>query len=188
MTRRITRRGQEARARILAAARAALIEEGPAALTLRGVAARAELSLGNLQFHFADVEALLTALLEGEMDAAMVTIADARTAAGDPLDAALDVLLQQHRDADLAKLYFSLWAFAVGRPAIAALLRRFYAEFVARVATYVRDADQGAAADLEQRAWLFVALLEGSSVLRVIAGQPRHDEALRSVLRRILAG
>jgi AcrR family transcriptional regulator len=188
VTRRITRRGQEARARILAAARATLIEEGPAALTLRGVAARAELSLGNLQFHFADVEALLTALLETEMDAAMAAITDARAGAGDPLNAALDVLLQQHRDAGLAKLYFSLWAFAVGRPAIAALLRRFYADFVARVVTYVRDADQGGAPDLEQRAWLFVALLEGASVLRVIAGQASHDEALRGALQRILAG
>lgn len=187
MTRRITRRGQEARARILAAARAALIEEGPTALTLRGVAARAELSLGNLQFHFADIEALLTALLEAEMDAAMAEIADAR-AAGDPLDAALDVLLQQHHDADLAKLFFSLWAFAVGRPAIARLLRGFYAGFVGRVVAYVRDTDQGRAADLEQRAWLFVALLEGASVLRVIAGQASHEEALRGALRRILAG
>jgi len=186
--RRITRRGLEARARILAAARAALIEEGPPALTLRGVAARAELSLGNLQFHFADVEALLTALLETELDAAMAAIADARAGAGDPLDAALDVLLQQHGDVDLAKLYFSLWAFAVGRPAIAALLRRFYAGFVARVVAYVGGADQGGAADLEQRAWLFVALLEGASVLRAIAGDADRDQALRSALRRILAG
>ena len=188
MTRRITRRGQEARARILAAARAALIEEGPTALTLRGVAARAELSLGNLQFHFADVEALLTALLETEMNAAMAAIADARASARDALDVALDVLLQQHRDVDLAKLYFSLWAFAVGRPAIAALLRRFYADFVARVVTYVRGAGQGGAADLEQRAWLFVALLEGASVLRAIADHTSHDEALRRALRQILVG
>lgn len=188
MTRRITRRGQEARARILAATRAALIEEGPTALTLRGVAARAELSLGNLQFHFADIEALLTALLEAEINAGMVAIADARARARDPLDAALDILLQQHRDVDLAKLYFSLWAFAVGRPAIAAVLRGFYAAFVARVAAYVRDADQSDAADLEQRAWLFVALLEGASVLRAIAEEANHDEALRNALRRILVG
>lgn len=188
MTRRITRRGQEARARILAAARAALIDEGPTALTLRGVAARAEISLGNLQFHFADLETLLTALLEAEMDAAMAAIADARANAKDPLDAALDVLLQQHRDVDLAKLYFSLWAFAVGRPAMATMLQRFYAAFVGRVVEYVRGAHTGRVADLEQRAWLFVALLEGASVLRAVSDHAGHDKALRRALRQLLVG
>jgi AcrR family transcriptional regulator len=188
VTRRITRRGQEARARILAAARAALVDEGPTALTLRGVAARAELSLGNLQFHFADLEALLTALLEAEMDAAMTAIEHARASARDPLDAALDVLLQQHRDVDLAKLYFSLWAFAVGRPAIADLLRRFYAAFVERVVAYVRGMHEGRVEGLVQRAWLFVALLEGASVLHAVADHAGNDQALRRALRQILVG
>ena len=54
---RVNRRGAETRARILEAARGLLVQTGPESLTLRGVAARAELSLGNLQFHYPDLDA-----------------------------------------------------------------------------------------------------------------------------------
>lgn len=74
------------------------------------------------------------------------------------------------------------------RPAIAAVLRDFYATLIARIASYVPGANQRHAADLEQRAWLFVALLEGASVLRAIGRGGNHDQALRSALRPILAG
>jgi AcrR family transcriptional regulator len=189
MTRRRTRRGDETRRRILAAAKAALIEKGPAGLTLRGVAARAGVSLGNLQFHHANVDALLTALLDAEMSKAIE--ATAQPGEGDVVDASISMLLAQHHDAELVKLFFSLWAFALDRPRVQRVLRRFYSRFIERVAEQLRGLRGRAGSDdAEQRAWLFIALLEGASVLRTVAGKSggAQEVALRSALRRVLLG
>jgi AcrR family transcriptional regulator len=183
---RATTRGAETRARILEAARELLVESGPESLTLRGVAARAALSLGNLQFHFPNLDALLVGLLQQGM--ASTDEAIRRRAADrnqDVLTAGIDVLLDQHGDLASTRLFFSLWALALGRPALRRLLRRFYADFAARVAdTLPKGPDQDA------RAWLIVALLEGSSVLRTIEGVKRNpnDQALKKALLAVASG
>lgn len=191
MTRRFTAKGLETRARIVRAGREALVADGPEALALRSVATRAGMSLGNLQFYFADLDALLAAILAEELRAGAAAVEAARAGATDPIEATLDVLLGQHDDVATVKVFFSLWAFAVGRPKMARILREFYAELVAhlgREMSVVR-------ADLsdeerETRAWLFVALLEGSSVLRALRkrGDETHSAALREKLRELLLG
>ncbi len=101
------------------------------------------------------------------------------------LTAGIDVLLDQHGDLASTRLFFSLWALALGRPALRRLLRRFYADFAARVAdTLPKGPDQDA------RAWLIVALLEGSSVLRTIEGVTRspYDQALKKALLEVASG
>ena len=183
---RVNRRGAETRARILDAARGLLVETGPESLTLRGVAARAELSLGNLQFHYPDLDALLADLLQHGLQGTEDAIRRRSVDHGeDVVTAGADVLLAQHDDPASIRLFFSLWALAVGRPALRRLLRRFYVDFVARVA---RSLPPGPHA--EDRAWLIVALLEGSSVLRTLAGAKRnaHDAALKEALLSLANG
>lgn len=191
MTRRYTAKGLETRARIVKAARELLVAEGPDALALRGVATHAGMSLGNLQFYFPDLDALLAAVLAEELRAGAEAVKAARAGAYDPVEATLDVLLGQHDDIATVKVFFSLWAFAVGRPKVARVLRDFYAELTAHLAREI----SGVRADLppeerEARAWLFVALLEGSSVLRALRkrGDETHSAALRAKLRELLVG
>lgn len=191
MTRRFTAKGLETRTRIVRAGREALVADGPEALALRSVAARAGMSLGNLQFYFADLDALLAAILAEELRAGAAAVEAARAGATDPIEATLDVLLGQHDDIVTVKVFFSLWAFAVGRPKMARILREFYAELVAQLGREMSVVR----ADLsdeerETRAWLFVALLEGSSVLRALRkrGDETHSAALREKLRELLLG
>jgi AcrR family transcriptional regulator len=180
---RASKRGAETRARILKAARELLAKTGPESLTLRGVAARAEVSLGNLQFHYADLDALLAGLLEQELGDTEDII---RTQAGhgEVARAGVDVLLAQHADVASTRLLFSLWALALGRPAVRRLLRKFYAGFRARVAAHLTGCD------VDERAWLIVALLEGSAVLRNLEPNTRspHDAALRALLLSLAGG
>lgn len=180
------RRGAETRARILEAARGLLAETGPESLTLRGVAARAAVSLGNLQFHYPDLDALLADLLQHGLQGTDEAIQRRSVDHGeDVVKAGTDVLLAQHDDPASIRLFFSLWALAVGRPALRRLLRRFYTDFVARVA---RSLPPGPHA--EDRAWLIVALLEGSSVLRTIEGAKRsaREVVLREALLSLATG
>jgi AcrR family transcriptional regulator len=184
----MTRRGRDTRVRILAEARSALIDGGPASLTLRGVAARVGVSLSNLQFYFANIDALLSGVLDAEIERSAQVIAEAPTS-DDTTAAAIEVLLGQHYDRDAVKLFFSLWAFSAGRPAVARVLRRFYERFVANVVAHLRTQEASHQADeLETRAWLFVALLEGASVLRALGRRDdkSHDAALRAALARVL--
>ena len=57
-------RGQQAVAEILSAARDVLVEEGYPRLTMRNVADRAEMTVGNLSYYYANKEDLLHDLLE----------------------------------------------------------------------------------------------------------------------------
>jgi AcrR family transcriptional regulator len=183
---RQNRRGAETRARILDAARGLLVESGPESLTLRGVAARAELSLGNLQFHFANLDSLLIELLQQGMETTDEVIRRrAIDRNQDVFTAGVDVLMAQHGDQASTRLFFSLWALALGRPTLRRLLRRFYEDFAGRVA---RSLPPGP--NQEERAWIVVALLEGSSVLRTLEGVERnsHDQALKRALLAVASG
>jgi AcrR family transcriptional regulator len=121
-TRGASRKGQERSEAILDAAERLLVDEGHAALTLRGVAQRAGIRLGNLQYYFATREALVRALLARILERATARLEERMGTAGDPAEAfdkSLEALLEDQLDPASYRLFYDLWALAAREPAIA---------------------------------------------------------------------
>lgn len=194
-TRGASRKGQERSEAILDAAQRLLVDEGHAALSLRAVAQRSGIRLGNLQYYFATREELVRALLARVLERATVRLEARMGAAGEgagALEAALDPLLEEQLDPTSYRLFYDLWALAAREPAIAAELRTFYARYTAALAGLLRQAaPELSRADALARAELLVALLEGLSLFRsgTVGAPNRKVEAeLRRVTSWLMAG
>ena len=188
-------RGAETKTRIIGAARDLLVRGGPANLTMRGIATEAGIALGNLQYHFATLEILIEALLTGELEAGRRRV-EASFAAGGalakrrPLANVVDVLLDDHDDDALVRLFVGLWSLAAIAPSLRPQLRAFYdawANLVAEALT-ARSVSRKEALG---RARLFLACLEGLALFRSgVAGDrdtPPRKQA-RELLVRVLEG
>lgn len=176
-----TTRGAATRERIVAAARDVAVAHGLADWTLRGVAARSGVSLGNLQFHFANRDALLCAVLQAELEKGEAFVMKHVERASDPFAATIDALLAIQHQRGTARLFFSLWSIAATSPSVRSALHAFYAEWIARVTSLVPEA--------KERAWIFIALLEGASLFRCnIAGElsAAQERELREQLRAVV--
>lgn len=185
-TRGASRKGQERNEAILEAAERLLVEEGHAALTLRGVAQRAGIRLGNLQYYFATREALVRALLSRVLERATARLAEhvgSAGGSGGALEKALKYLLEDQTQADSYRLFYDLWALAAREPAIAEALRDFYAHYTDIAAELLSHAaPELTRAEARARAELLVSLLEGLSLFRSgTVGRPsrRVDAELR---------
>ncbi len=187
-TRGASRKGQERSEAILDTAERLLVDEGHAALTLRGVAQQAGIRLGNLQYYFATREELVRALLARVLERATAKLEKRMGAAGHPttaLDAALESLLEDQKEPASYRLFYDLWALAAREPAIATELRAFYARYVGAVEGLLSHAaPELSRAEAHARAELLVALLEGLSLFRSgTLGAP--DPKVESELRRM---
>jgi AcrR family transcriptional regulator len=194
-TRGTFQKGQERREAILDAAEQLLVDEGHAALSLRAVAQRAGIRLGNLQYYFTTREELVRALLARVLERATVRVEEWMGAAGEgpgALEAALEPLLEEQLDPASYRLFFDLWALAAREPAIAAELRTFYTRYTAAVAGMLRQAaPELSRAEAGARAELLVALLEGLSLFRsgTVGAPNRKVEAeLRRVTSWLMTG
>lgn len=189
-TRGASRKGQERSEAILDAAERLLVEEGHAALSLRGVAQRAGIRLGNLQYYFATREELVRALLARVLERATARVEERMGAAGAPaeaLDGALESLLEEQTEPASYRLFYDLWALAAREPAIAQELRSFYTRYTDAVAELLRKvAPALSRAEARARAELLVALLEGLSLFRSgTVGEP--DRKVEAELRRAVS-
>lgn len=182
-TRPSSARGDATRTRITRAARQLAVNEGAKGLSLRAVAAQSGMSLSNLQFHFASQDHLLRAVLDAELANGETFVARALEAdKHDPIGAAIDAFLALQHQRGAARLFFTLWAAATTSRPLRAALHAFYADWIARIA-------QASAPEAKQRAWLFVALLEGAALFRCgVAGSTNkaQEKALRVQLRAIV--
>jgi AcrR family transcriptional regulator len=182
-TRPTTTRGDATRARIINAARKIAVHYGPTGLTLRAVATETGVALSNLQFHFANHNDLLRAVLDAELAAGERFVVKAVAARPHDLaGAAIDAFLALQHQRGAARLFFSFWAVATTSRPLRDALHAFYANWIARIAAV-------AAPELHERAWLFVALLEGASLFRCgVAGTTNaaQENALRAQLHLII--
>ncbi|MFJ6777722.1 TetR/AcrR family transcriptional regulator [Streptomyces yangpuensis] len=188
-----TPKGHQRRTALLDAAEHILGSAGGAELTMRAVADAAGVRLGHLQYYFPSRSDLLAATLERILAASLTRVAApaaAGDAAGDPA-AVLDVLLGDHDDPSLVRLFTEVWAMAAHDADAAAAVRAFYAAYAGHVARFVRDRsprpDPGVAL---ARAEVFVMLMEGAALFRSgVAGSasPATDAVLRHTLLGLLA-
>jgi AcrR family transcriptional regulator len=175
-------RGDHTRARLLQATRVVLVDGGAAAFSMRAVAAVAGVGLSNLQFHYANQQALLAAILDDELRVGEQLVAEAiaRDDARSPLERALEALLQQHKDVDTMKVYLALWSFAAHDEVLRTALSSFYARYVEHVVDACAVFSDQPRSTLQQRARVAVSLLEGASLFRsgVAGGLGADDDAL----------
>jgi AcrR family transcriptional regulator len=178
-----TVRGSATRRRIVQAARGVIVKHGPLGLTLRAVAADSDMSLSNLQFYFSSHDDLLRAVLDDELAAGEAFVASAvQRSPDDAAGAAIDAMLALQHQRGAARLFFSLWAMATSSRPLRSALHTFYTDWIARIALV-------APPEARQRAWLFVALMEGASLFRCgVAGQTNaaEEQALREQLRALV--
>ncbi|MFJ7777443.1 TetR/AcrR family transcriptional regulator [Streptomyces yangpuensis] len=187
-----TPKGHQRRTALLDAAEHILGSAGGAELTMRAVADAAGVRLGHLQYYFPSRSDLLAATLDRILAASLTRVAapaEAGGSAGDPT-AVLDVLLGDHDDPSLVRLFTEVWAMAAHDGDAAAAVRAFYAAYAGHVARFVRDRSPGVDPGVAQaRAEVFVMLMEGAALFRsgVTGGaSPATDAVLRGTLLDLL--
>lgn len=191
-------KGTERVESILDAATDTLVEDGHAGLTLRRVAQRAGLSMGNLQYYFPAkqdvVRALLARYLEVASQRVRSRVDEGGSAPVERLRRALEALLEDQESPRHCQLFAELWALAARDAMVSDALAVFYVGFRAGIVELLREFTPGLApARLERRAALVVAFLEGLSLFRGggalrAASVPGLEQELRAVLEQVLEG
>lgn len=163
-------KGRQSAAAVLDAAAALLVEEGAAGLSTRKVAARAGMHAGNVQYYFRTKQDLVRALLErciGEgRERVGARLESARGSAKEKLLGAIEEILADQCSPEGCALFREVWALAAHDEEVAAVVRGFYRDYIAEVATVLRQASPRLGAAAATRvATLVVAMLEGLSVV-----------------------
>lgn len=156
---------------ILDAALSVLASDGYAAFSLRGVAARAGVRLGHLQYYFRSKQELLQAAMGRELERRASTIealveTTARNTAHD-LPALAAAMLDAQRDRETVQLFGELRALALRDPAIGEQIRRYATRYWRAMVGAMLAANPAMRRPLaERRGALLVALLEGLMLFR----------------------
>jgi AcrR family transcriptional regulator len=162
-----TDRGRERAVAILEAARYTLVCGGASALSMRAVATRVGISLGNLQHYYASKEALIEALLVYMMDGYQAEISSLReTHAGSPpterFKLVVKLLWERVQEPQTANILLEVWALSTRGGFAAELVRKVRAREHKAMLVLLRElpgaADRGA---LELRASMIVLVMEG---------------------------
>jgi AcrR family transcriptional regulator len=126
-----TERGADRAAQILRTAQDIVIEEGFTGLSMRGLAARVGISLGNLQHYYASKELLLSTLVHYLMDGYQTRLA---VALADDLDKTpeqrledgIAQLLDEVQDPRTCAVFLELWALSTRVDFAASLLEKVH--------------------------------------------------------------
>ncbi|MFI2213737.1 TetR/AcrR family transcriptional regulator [Streptomyces sp. NPDC020141] len=184
-----TAKGAARRAALLDAAETTLATGGHTALSLRAVADTAGVRLGHLQYYFPTRDSLVAEVLARILQRSLDRVTEIPSAR---LDDTVQLLLSQQTDEQLVRVFVELWALAAHDEPTAATLRSFYRQYAALITAHITThAPDLSPAQRHARAEVFIALMEGSSLLRSgIAGTPsaETDEVLVRVAVGVLRG
>lgn len=195
-TRRDLPRATDRADEILNAAISIIVEQGYAALSIRSVAQRAGVGIGNLQHYFPTRTHLIAAALDRAFREFKRTAVVWRTgpelAPEAKMAAAIDYILADQKRAESCLLFWELWALAAHDEQAAAVMTDFYTTYVNTVADIICEIRPRLARLRAQKAGALVAsLLEGASLFRGF-GKPRRgylsgfDQNLRDLVRTII--
>jgi AcrR family transcriptional regulator len=188
-----TDRGKERTAAILEAARDILTAAGFAGLSMRAVALRVGISLGNLQHYYASKEALIEALIEYMMDsyqAAISTVLQEHRRS-DPIarfKRVVGMLWERVQDPRNANIFLEVWALSSRGGFAADIVRKVRVRQHKAMLQLLREVPEVAhRPDLKVRASMIVLLIEGLLV-QLAASEPAAraelaDAAMRAVMR-----
>jgi AcrR family transcriptional regulator len=187
-------RGDDTRQQILAAARAALAENGAAGTTTRSIADRAGVQLSLVHYHFGGKQQLLAAVLDRENEVLLErqrALYDSPGTLADKWRAAC-VYLREDLSSGYVRIGWELWAAGLADPDLAERWREAlsgWRELLTRVAAEW-TAEHGVELPISPRA---LATLVGDAFLgaeaEILAGvtedEGPHYEALESIARLI---
>jgi AcrR family transcriptional regulator len=161
-----TDKGLERAQEVLAAARALVVAEGFAGLSMRRVAADVGMSLSNVQHYYGSKEALVEAVMLGmleDIQARVDRIGQLKPAsAADRFAQAIDLFLDEVANPQLQALMLECWGLALHQPSAAALMDKMRAREVKTIYALL-DGLMPNVSDAERRtrAELIVAFLQG---------------------------
>ncbi|MEQ8326289.1 TetR/AcrR family transcriptional regulator [Parvibaculum sp.] len=194
-----TEKGANRREEILEAASALLLEDGYAAFSARGVAARAGLRLSHVQYYFASPAAILAELLERFVrrygDEILARFGAGEGTGEERLYRALDFLLNDEAyRRDCGIFMIEVAGFAARNEVIAAALARYYEIYFDLFSGIVKTLNPSLPPRARaRRARQCVALIEGMSITRPHMG-PKGEadfsarEAARAIMRLVTGG
>jgi len=165
-----TGRGAERATSILLEARDIVIAEGFAALSMRGLASRVGITLGNLQHYYASKEQLLSALvlfvmddLQSKMGAALQK--EATSTPRKRLENSVRVLLAEVQDPRTAAVFMEIWTLA-GRTEFAGqVIAKVHARELKAMSQLLKDLPGAVVpSGVDTRAAMMVLVIEGLAV------------------------
>lgn len=190
-------KGQMRRAEIISLGRDLLITEGYDAFVLRTIAARAEITLGNLQYYFPVREDLLEEIVRQEFERSLSTVRQAingLAAAETRLTHMVHQLLEDWNEAG-GRVYAVTFMLALHQERFRHLHKKHYRHFYQAVADLVRELNPTLSADdALKRARIVTTLMDGS--LFQVAPHGRgsraerkrfHDELVTAIVEVIAA-
>ncbi len=183
-----TDKGVERAEAILSAAREIFATEGYAGLSMRGVAARVNISLSTVQHYYQDKDTLVEAVLLYMMDDYRIAIEQLSETMIEQtklerLMAAMDLFLAEVRRPDVAGVFMEIWSLANRNPVAAKILDqvrvREQKEFMRLIAGLTPNLSE---LDYELRAALMIAQIEGLTVQlsRQSFGHWTHDQLVQA--------
>lgn len=195
--RNLRAQGVRTRNAIIDVARGLLLEGGSLEFTLREVAARAGISISNLQYYFPTRLAVLRAVVEPVVEAYLVELRQALDADAPPrakVDAMIERALDDAKNPEGTALWWHFVSLAAIDPECSALLDDWYEEVTQGIAKFVRAMDpECKPADSLHRATLLIALADGLSY-QLGAGRRKRsytrgfDAKFRAAVESILFG
>lgn len=141
---RTGRKGRSTRERIIAVARAILVDEGYDKFVVRQISARVGIKPGNLQYYFANKKELLQAVLEPELSRYHQTFAAVtrdKSGKTEVILAVVDFLLEEISLKSTCNIWYTVWALAPQDPDIAALMDDWYQKYLHELRGVVRSAN-----------------------------------------------
>ena len=182
-------RSRERLARMLDAAEALLVSEGPAALTTTRVAAAAGVSVGSLYQYLPDKEAIAEALANrylAEFEGLMDSLAEEASAAperwGDPVGRLVDAFAARYRE---RPGYLALWFGREMTPGLREADRENKAALAGGLLAVLRTLGAGEDASLRTAAHAGV-LIADALLQEAFRSDPGGEEALIAEAKRVL--
>lgn len=188
-----TGRGMERAESVLVAARETLAAAGFAGLSMRAVATRAGISLGNLQHYYTTREELVEALLEFMMDGYQAEIADALQAhpgssGAERFEMVLRLLINRTLDPQTAPIFLEVWALSSRHAFASELVKRIRLREHKAMLMIVREMSGILPADeADRRAAMMVLMIEGLLVQVTRSGLPveSRSQLARAAMRAV---
>jgi AcrR family transcriptional regulator len=189
-------KGQQQIRSILRAASNVLVQGGMEKFSVNRVAAKAGISLGNLQYYFPKRRDLIGALLnlpKIELTTSMQELIDNAEIRNNSGEAALmvflDTVLRLNASAKECAVAWNAWSMSLYNPATKQLLDEWYESYLA----IMRDTIKNCNPDISDKRLEFISLfvvsaLEGESVLwrSAMSDQKQHDRYIDSFKKAVL--
>ena len=191
------KKGKETRVTILRAAKDLLLEDGYGKFVFRGVAKRAGVEPGNVQYYFASKRDLIWAVLEPELEGYLTRLENAvkkgRTKK-EKITRMVRFLLSDVTNKDTLNLWVAIWGMAAHDEELAKMVGVFYRTFIEGLSVALREifprlerdrAIETATLITAQFDGLLIVFLLGKPQRKTIAGIKRN---FGTVVTRIIDG